>query len=256
MKNQMMLDINFLKKKFALFLGIGLLIMLVGTFVAAATHVSTHGLIDYWDIAYRPFVSIFPVMCIIPCYYLFEEKQSGMMRMALLRTTKKKYFASKFLVGSLFTFLLVFLVGFIGIFFVLLIPESIIIVSPPAGFDDGTTWYDHILGYEYYVNNPVFYAFVVSFWRGLVGVIFYFLGVVTVFLVNNKFQVVIIPFVYYWLQFYFWSLLGYPEKGIYWSVCYFTPDNGFLVWGPIMLVIALFIVYLYKIRKKTFSLIK
>lgn len=76
MKNQMLLDTKILRKGFLTILGVGLLIMAVSTLIATlnwTTEVTNKGMIDIYDVAYLPFVTLFPLLCIIPCLMLFEE---------------------------------------------------------------------------------------------------------------------------------------------------------------------------------------
>lgn len=233
-----------------LFLGLFLLfskeILVALTYVVGAEN-------EIWQIGYDVVLLLFPLFCIVPCLSLFEEKKSGYMRIAMLRMSIKSYFKTKFIYGSSVSFLMCFLISFVGLLFCYLIPESIMFIGEPSTTDN--------FAYKLFSENPLVYGFILSVWRGIVGVLFYFFGVVIVFLSNNKFLVVVIPFIYYHMENYFWAILDIYQTRTMYSIGLDTAGIdtslfGFAIWGPVILCCILFIAYLFFIRNKIFILIK
>lgn len=238
-------------------LAIGLVIMMKSMLIVARTG-SLDIKIDPWLVGYREILIFFPLFCVIPCLYLLDEKKSGFMRSSLLRTNIRDYFATKFIYGMTVTFLICFLISFLSLVIVLIIPDSMysnlgIVNNLERRYDD--------FAFELMSNYPLVYGFLISLWRGIVGIVFYYFGVVLVFLTNNKFLVVLIPFVYYHLENYFWSILDIYQTRTMYSIGLHasgidSSEFGFAIWGPVILAVILIIVYLLFIRKKIFRLIK
>lgn len=262
MKSQFLSEFNKQKTLTLVVFFIGITLLFTNEIKTAITYVVETRL-HVWEISFYVIVFLFPLFCVVPCLYLFDEKESGFMRSSLLRTSIRGYFKTKFLYGSSISFLICFLISFLGAIFCFLIPEGLTFIDPSYYFDESTGVYRNAdqFAYELFTENPIVYAVLLSIWRGIVGIVFYFFGVILVFLTKNKFLVVIIPFVYYHLENYFWAILDIYQTRTFYSVGLGsvgidTSYFGFATLGPIILSCLLYFIYLIFIRKKIFRLIK
>lgn len=70
--------------------------------------------------------------------------------------------------------------------------------------------YSHVF-LSLYAETPVFYALLLSLWKGLMGILTMTFGFVLALYGSNIFVILTGPFIYVILDNFFWAILGVPE---------------------------------------------
>lgn len=164
-----------------------------------------------------------------------------------------KYLAAKWLVQAGCAFLLLFIPYVLAAVFSLYVKEPI----EPLYYSGLGSPYEHVF-LQMFTEKPMGYALLLSFRKGLIGVLVMTLGFVLALYVNNIFVVLTGPFIYTELENFILSVLGVPQ---YRLVVSFEPtavvSNAYspvsAVFGPVLLLLVCGVIWLYfvKIRKCT-----
>lgn len=204
--------------------------------------------IEIWQESNQILSLIFPLIATLPASWLmYYERKDKFLAYTLNRTSMKKYLLSKWIISSVFSALLIFLISFIGLIFCMVFTKNIELTGISLqGYD---TTLQEFAGY-YLANNPYLYGFVLSLWRSIIGFIIGTLGFVLSLYIDNLFIIMTGPFVYSIIENYVLSLLGMPY---YRLVTAFDPSildpNVItvpkLLIGPFFLLLFIGIVQLY-----------
>jgi hypothetical protein len=127
-------------------------------------------------------------------------------------------------------------------------------VNPPLS-DVNTAPFEHVFMNEF-INKPLLYAFILSCWKGVIGILVMSLGFVISMYVNNIFVVLTGPFIYAVLENFILAALRLEQ---YRLVTAFEPStisaeavgiSSYIV-GPLILILCtLFTVIYFKFIKK------
>lgn len=128
-------------------------------------------------------------------------------------------------------------------------------VNQPVLYENDS--FSHVL-METYTQAPLLYAFLLSLWKGMIGVLVMTLGFVLSMYVKNIFVILTGPFIYLILENFILSILQMPK---YRLVTAFEPtsmaDNkitaGSMIVGPVLLIIVIIVSALYLTRIKKAS---
>lgn len=211
---------------------------------------SIHFALDTWEIGTEFFGLLFPLFVTIPvCWQLYYERRNRFIVYTLPRIGKRRYLGAKWCACALSAFLILFVPYFLSALCALYVntPE----LRPPY---EG---YTHIFQ-QLYAQLPLLYAFLLSLWKGILGVLIMTVGFALALYGNNIFVILTTPFIYAVLENFLWSILGHPY---YRFITAFEPTSladqyinlgSFLV-GPLLMcaVIVLLILYYQKIKKRT-----
>jgi hypothetical protein len=133
---------------------------------------------------------------------MFYERKDSFIIYSLLRTSKKKYLLTKWLITSFGGGLIVFLVSITSLFFSLfIVPEKLPTVNDYA--------LKNFAGH-YFVNFPLQYGLVLSLWKGIIGFLIATFGFVLSLIVNNLLVILTGPFIYAILENFTLSILNVP----------------------------------------------
>lgn len=216
-------------------------------------------MIDYgleaWEIGVEILNFLFPLFVVVPiCWLMYYERKDKFLLYTLPRVSKRKYLSAKWIVAAISAFAIIFVPYFLSAVFILYIKQPVI---PELVRSPEVSPFAHVY-LDMFVNKPLLYAFLLSLWKGIIGVLVMNLGFVLSLYVKNIFIVLTGPFIYVILENFVLSILGLEK---YRLVTSFEPttiaDSGIsavspLV-GPILLVIVTVIVWyvLSKVNHKT-----
>lgn len=203
--------------------------------------------LDSWEIGTAFFSLLFPLFVVIPvCWNLYYERKNNFLLYVLPRVKQRRYLTAKWMVHALCAFSILFIP-------LMLSAAAALYVHKPVLYENDS--FSHVL-METYTQAPLFYAFLLSLWKGIIGVLVMTLGFVLSMYVKNIFVILTGPFIYLILENFILSILQLPK---YRLVVSFDPTSmaddvvtaGSMIAGPVLLVIVILAsaFYLTKIRK-------
>ena len=146
--------------------------------------------LEAWEIGTELFSFIFPLPVTLPlCWNLYQERKNHFLAYVLPRVPIKKYLAAKWLVYALGAFLILFLPH-------VLAGAAALYVKPavePLLYDQEK--FRHVFA-DVFVEMPMCYAFVLSLWKGVIGVLMMTFGFVLALFADNAFVILTGPFIY------------------------------------------------------------
>lgn len=210
--------------------------------------------LEAWEVATPVVNLLFPLVVTLPlCWNLYYERKNNFLLYVRPRVRPGKYLAAKWLVQAGCAFLLLFIPYVLAAVFSLYVKEPI----EPLHYSGLGSPYEHVF-LQMFTEKPMGYALLLSFRKGLIGLLAMTLGFVLALYVNNVFVVLTGPFIYTELENFILSVLGVPQ---YRLVVSFEPtavaSNVYspvsAVFGPALLLLVCGAIWLYfaKIRKCT-----
>lgn len=210
--------------------------------------------IEIWQNSNQVFDLIFPLVAVLPtCWLMYYERKNNFLSYTITRVSKKKYILSKWLMTSIGSSIIIFIISFVGLIFCLNFTKNINLTGIELQGHD--TSLGQFFGY-YLVNKPYLYGLVLSIWRSIIGFIVGTFGFVLSLYINNIFIILTGPFVYVFIESYILAILGVPYYSI---VTSFDPSTlapqaisiGRLLIGPILLIMFIcFIIVYFSVIKK------
>ena len=205
--------------------------------------------LEAWEIGTEFFSFIFPLFVVLPlCWNMFYERKNNFMLYVLPRVSEKRYLTAKWLVYAISAFFILFLPYMVSAI-------AAVYVNPPLS-EVNTSPFEHVFT-DSFTNTPLLYAFLLSCWKGVIGILIMSLGFVISMHVKNIFVVLTGPFIYAVLENFILAVLRLEQ---YRLVTAFEPSTisanavsilSFLV-GPVLLILfTLFTVIYFKFIKKT-----
>ena len=204
---------------------------------------------DSWEIGTAFFSLLFPLFVVIPvCWNLYYERKNNFLLYVLPRVRQRRYLTAKWLVYALSAFSILFIP-------LMLSAAAALYVNQPVLYENES--FSHVL-METYTQTPLLYAFLLSMWKGMIGVLVMTLGFVLSMYVKNIFVILTGPFIYLILENFILSILQLPK---YRLVTAFEPTSmaddaitaGSMIVGPVLLVIVIIVSALYLTRIKKAS---
>lgn len=208
-----------------------------------------HHKLEAWEIGTEFFSFIFPLFVVLPlCWNLFYERKDHFMLYVLPRVSEKKYLTAKWLVYAISAFFILFLPYMVSAI-------AAVYVNPPLS-EMNAAPFEHVFINEF-TNTPLLYAFLLSCWKGIIGILIMSLGFVISMYVNNIFVVLTGPFIYAVLENFILAVLRLEE---YRLVTAFEPSTisadaisiSSFIAGPLLLILFTMLTGIYfKFIKKT-----
>ena len=208
--------------------------------------------LDKWEIGTEFIGLLFPLFVTIPiCWQLYYERRDRFIVYTLPRVSKRRYLTVKWLACALSAFALLFVPYVLS-------GLSALYLAPYSELNPGiSSEYSHVFQ-SLYTAYPLVYMFLLSLWKGLLGVLTMTFGFVLAMYSSNLFVVLTAPFVYLILENFTLSVLRLEK---YRFVTAFEPSTiintnltagSFLV-GPLLMcvVIGLTALYFKKLRGRT-----
>ncbi|MDE5780082.1 MAG: hypothetical protein K2I03_01175 [Lachnospiraceae bacterium] len=205
--------------------------------------------LEAWEIGTEFFSFVFPLFVVLPlCWNIFYERKNNFMLYVLPRVSEKKYLTAKWLVYAASSFFILFIPYMVSAI-------AALYVNPP--FDTmNTAPFEHVF-IDGFTKTPLLYAFLLSCWKGLIGILTMSLGFVIALYVKNIFVVLTGAFIYAILENFILAVLRLEQ---YRLVTAFEPSTisvdavslpSFIV-GPLLLIIVISLTVIYfKWIKKT-----
>lgn len=205
--------------------------------------------LEAWEIGTEFFSFVFPLLVVLPlCWNVFYERKDNFMLYVLPRVSEEKYLMAKWLVYAASAFFILFLPYMVSAI-------AALYVNPPLG-EMSIAPFEHVF-MNGFTKMPLLYAFLLSCWKGFIGILIMSLGFVISMYVKNIFVVLTAPFIYAILENFILAVLGLEK---YRLVTAFEPSTisaaaiepaSFIV-GPLLLTtIILFVGIYFRCIKKT-----
>jgi hypothetical protein len=232
-------------------------IVLTGTLY---TGYSLHYDLEAWEVGRELIDFLFPLFVVIPiCWLMYYERKDNFLVYNMPRVSKPKYMTAKWIVAAVCAFAILFIPYFLSAVFALYIKPPIgeIVLLLPPGETPIQTPFAHIF-LDMFVNAPLLYAFLLSLWKSVIGVMVMSMGFVLSLYVKNVFVILTGPFIYSILENFIWSILRIPQ---YRLVASFEPTSVMeelvtplsLAVGPLLLLAFIVCLWLFfsKLKKKS-----
>ena len=198
--------------------------------------------LDAWEIGTEYIELFFPLFVTVPvCWELYYERRNRFLVYTLPRVSKRAYLGTKWLSCSISAFMILFIPYIASALCALYINTPNIKPLQP--------YYDHIW-YTLYTQLPLLYALLLSFWKGLLGVLTMSFGFALALYGKNIFVVLTAPFIYAVLENFILSILN---LAMYRFVTAFEPTSmakpyinvGSIFCGPTLMWLGSGLVILY-----------
>lgn len=208
--------------------------------------------LQLWEVSQDFFNFLFPLFATIPfCTLLFLEVKGGYLTFVHNRIKIKNYLKVKYQAGALLCGLSIFLISFISFIIVVYL---IHIRFPATDAEvEMRYFFDGIR-----LNQPLIYGFLLSMWRGLLGIVYYTLTFHLVFFTSNIFIVSTGGFIYSLIENFIFSILGRPQYSMTSSLIptrvnpEWTTIPSLLI-GPLILVLFIAAFMLLQRRRGVFN---
>lgn len=235
---------------FLIAVAIGIVLFSASLLSVASTY-RVYYKIQIWIIASQFLGFIFPLLSTVPfCWRIFYERKDGFLKYTLNRCSLNKYLLLNFIASSILAFLTVFFVSFAGAVL------TLDFITSPNGVSLNNPGFENKLWGDYLINTPEIYAFVLSMWRGILGVIYYSFGFVLSLFYSNIFVITTGPFAYSLLENFAMSIIRLDANSMVTSFLptrlapgYTEPYN--LLIGPFLLSIITILIFFTECKKRS-----
>ena len=204
--------------------------------------------LEVWEIGTEFLTFVFPLVVVLPlCWNIFYERKNNFMLYVLPRVSEKKYLMAKWILYAASAFFILFIPYMVS--------ASISLCINPSLDMTNAAQFEHVFIHTF-TETPLLYAFLLSCWKGLIGILTMTLGFVIALYVKNIFVVLTGSFIYAILENFILAVLRLEK---YRLVTAFEPSiisadavspTSFIV-GPLLLiaVISLAVIYFKWIKK-------
>lgn len=145
--------------------------------------------IEFWIEACDILDFFFALIVVLPfTWRMYFDRKDNFLEYISIRTSKKRYIASKVLAGMLTAFLMVYFIYFISLIYTVCFVDIQTVSSD-------TNLYRHIFG-EMQAHNPIFFGAIWCAWKAFVGAVICGFGYLVALLVDNIFVISLAPFIY------------------------------------------------------------
>ncbi|MFD2114278.1 hypothetical protein ACFSTH_01195 [Paenibacillus yanchengensis] len=214
--------------------------------------------LEAWQIVSEYFMLILPLIVVLPsCWLLYYERKDRFILLTVSRIPKRKYIFAKWFIVAGHSFSIMFLTMIIGVIVALYIKPPIIsnlsLIDPVTGELISRIKAYHFFG-KMFAEQPLLYGFMMSVWRGLLGIVLATMGFVLSLFSRNIFIILSGPFLYFLLENYIFEVLELqPFKFANsfepaWDINDQYPIT--LLVAPIIAVLYTVVVYFYFVKIK------
>lgn len=214
--------------------------------------------LEAWEIGTELIAFLFPLFVVIPiCWNMYYERKNNFLLYTMPRVNKRKYLTAKWLTSAISAFLILFIPYFLSAIFALYVKSPI---DPQALADASITPFNHIF-LDMFTQTPLLYAFLLSCWKGFIGIFVMSLGFMLSLYVDNIFVILTGPFIYAILENFILSIIGLEK---YRLVTAFEPTTlstesittGSFIMSLILISVVIVAVWIYFGKKKRIPVFK
>lgn len=214
--------------------------------------------LEAWEIGTELIGFLFPLFVVVPiCWNMYYERKNNFLLYTMPRVNKRKYLTAKWLTSAISAFFILFIPYFLSAVFALYVKSPI---DPYDLADSSVTLFTHIF-LDMFTQTPLLYAFLLSCWKGFIGIFVMSLGFVLSLYVDNIFIILTGPFIYSILENFILSIMGLAS---YRLVTAFEPTTisvkgitaGSFILGLLLISIVIVTIWLYFGKKKHISVFK
>ncbi len=208
--------------------------------------------LEAWEIGTELIGFLFPLFVVVPiCWNMYYERKNNFLLYTMPRVNKRKYLTAKWLTSVISAFFILFIPYFLSAIFALYVKSPI---NSNTFADASVTPFSHIF-LDIFTQTPLLYAFLLSCWKGFIGIFVMSLGFVLSLYVDNIFIILTGPFIYAILENFILSIMGLEN---YRLVTAFEPTTvsaqsitaGSFIIGLLLISIVIVVVWLYFGKKK------
>jgi ABC-type transport system involved in multi-copper enzyme maturation permease subunit len=210
--------------------------------------------LEAWEIGTEMISFLFPLFVVVPiCWLMYYERKNGFLLYTMHRVEKKKYITAKWITAAVCAFAILFVPYFLSALCVLYVKAPIVPMIRSAD----VTPFSHVY-LEIFTHSPLLYAFLLSLWKSVLGLVVMSMGFVLSMYVKNIFIILTGSFIYAILENFSLSILQMPE---YRLVTSFEPntvaDHAITALsplaGPILCIAVTVLLYLFLSKVKHVS---
>lgn len=196
------------------------------------------------------FYMILPFLAVLPFSMLFfDERKSGYINLILTRTSKYKYYASKYIVsflsGSLICLIILGFSLFLNAMFIPSVMPEVTTSYFPVAYE-GSLWLN------VYLSHPYVYILLYTLLDMLYCGIFAVLALSASFIFDYKITVFVFPFIIYLLSSYLFNTLGFKSGKMMSFLPQYQMKNAnlsvILIEALIFIVITIFIMIISVVK--------
>lgn len=173
-----------------------ILMLSVITCILSSTLYQSYALnydLEAWEVGTEIVSLLFPLLVVIPiCWNMYYERKDNFLLYTMPRVNTRKYLAAKWITSAICAFLILFIPYFLSAIVALYVKAPI---EPYIPQDPSITPFRHIF-LEAFTQKPVLYSFLLSCWKGFIGIFVMSLGFVLSLYIDNIFVVLTGPFIY------------------------------------------------------------
>lgn len=163
--------------------------------------------LEAWEVGSEIINFLFPLFVVVPiCWLMYYERKNNFLLYTMPRVGKTKYLTAKWTAASVSSFAIIFIPYFLSAIFALYVKQPIV----PMIRSSEVTPFNHVY-LDMFVNTPLLYAFLLSLWKSIVGVMVMSLGFVLSLYIKNIFVILTGPFIYGILENFSLSILRLEE---------------------------------------------
>ncbi len=163
--------------------------------------------LEAWEVGSELLNFLFPLFVTVPiCWLIYYERKNNFLLYTMPRVGKAKYLTAKWIAAAVSAFAILFIPYFLSAVFALYVKQPIV----PMIRGTEASPFSHIY-LDMFVNVPLLYAFLLSLWKSMIGVIIMSLGFVLSLYIKNIFVILTGPFIYDILENFSLSILAMPE---------------------------------------------
>lgn len=208
--------------------------------------------IELWLYSNELLDFIYPVFCTVPfCWILYYERKNGYLSYVHTRVSLKKYLSTHYLCGAGLAFATLFFISFSGAVI------GIYIIQPHV-VDEYPDFINANLYGTMQVYQPLLYGFLLSLWRGLIGVLMYTFSFLLSLISKHLFIILTGAFLYSILENFvtaltissFYSICtSFDPNNMNWDIYPYAPELALMV-GPLILLAICAVLAVYYTKKK------
>jgi hypothetical protein len=163
--------------------------------------------LEAWEVGTEIINFLFSLFVVVPiCWLMYYERKNNFLLYTMPRVGKTKYLTAKWIAAAISSFAIIFIPYFLSAIFSLYVKQPIV----PMIRGSEVSPFNHVY-LDMFVNSPLLYAFLLSLWKSIVGVMVMSLGFVLSLYIKNIFVILTGPFIYGILENFSLSILRLEE---------------------------------------------
>lgn len=183
-----------------LFTTVGLTVIMCVLTRVLYQNYTLHYELEAWEVGTGVFSLLYPLLVVIPlCWNLYYERKNNFLLYVAPRVPLKRYLTAKWIAYTIGAFCIMAVPYIVTAVYAIYMKDPVV---PPE-----TNTFTHILE-SVFVERPLFYAVVLSCWRGVIGVLVMTFGFILAMYCRNIFVILTGPFMYSILENFIMAILN------------------------------------------------